>query len=91
MYNVEIQVCGQIDPDWSDWMGGLQIVHLATKMTQLSGQLPDQPALYAVLSRLAALNLELVALRCSPCQPEFAPDEGELRNEEVQPCGNVSK
>ena len=34
--------------------------------TLLTGWLPDQAALYAVIARLEALGLELVELRCLP-------------------------
>ncbi|HMQ32774.1 MAG TPA: hypothetical protein PKD53_18730 [Chloroflexaceae bacterium] len=70
MYTVTIEVRGRLDADWSDWMGGLVISHLGSGRARLEGLLPDQPALYAVLSRLAALNLELLAVRCAPCEPQ---------------------
>jgi hypothetical protein len=72
-YIVHIQVRGHLDQDWSDWMGELQIVHPDAHTTQLSGQLPDQPALYGVLSRLAALNLELIGVWCAPVPEADAP------------------
>ncbi len=66
MYTVELLVRGRIDADWSDWMGGLRITYPAPAISRLAGSLPDQPALYAVISRLAALNLELIAVHCEP-------------------------
>ncbi|MGB9634244.1 MAG: hypothetical protein ACPL8I_12995 [Chloroflexaceae bacterium] len=66
MYTVELLVRGRIDADWSDWMAGLRITYPAPAISRLAGSLPDQPALYAVISRLAALNLELIAVHCAP-------------------------
>lgn len=66
MYTVELLVRGRIDADWSDWMGGLEITYPEPAISRLAGALPDQPALYAVLSRLAALNLELITVHCAP-------------------------
>lgn len=66
MYRVDIEVRGRLDADWSDWMGGLLIAYPQASVTRLAGTLPDQPALYAVLSRLAALNLELLLVLCTP-------------------------
>jgi hypothetical protein len=82
MYRVELLVRGRLDADWSDWMGGLQVTYPEPALTRLAGTLPDQPALYAVLSRLAALNLELLRVQSTP-EPEangpHGPLEGGLR------------
>lgn len=74
MFIIEIQVRGQLSTDWSDWMGGLQIAYPSSGITAISGVLPDQPALYAILSRLAALNLTLIAVRCEPEGADDARD-----------------
>lgn len=83
MYYVELMVRGRLDADWSDWMGGLQLSYPEPAVTRLAGVLPDQPALYAVISRLASLNLELLQLHSvpepAPCNPADAPTKGELR------------
>lgn len=50
MQQVEIHVRGQIDRDWSDWLGGLKITHTADGSTVLSGPVRDQAALYGLLS-----------------------------------------
>jgi len=62
MQNIEIRVKGQIDRDWSDWIGGLTITHTGPGETVLTGSVRDQAALYGLVSRLADLGLQLIAL-----------------------------
>ena len=63
--NYEIRVRGHLGPRMRRAFEAL------TAKTQggdtlLTGWLPDQAALYAVITRLEALGLELVELRCLP-------------------------
>jgi hypothetical protein len=64
-----IQVIGQIDENWSDWLGGLTITSTRLDdrqvITSLQGTLIDQAALFGVLmalydSRLPLLSVEFV-------------------------------
>jgi len=59
MQHVEIRVKGQINKQWSDWFGGLTINHSDADETVLTGLVPDQAALYGIISRLRDLGLEL--------------------------------
>ena len=68
MSYVEIHIKGRIDPDWSDWLAGMQITALPDRETQLSGDLPDQAALYGVLDRLNNLGLALVSVQAGEMQ-----------------------
>jgi hypothetical protein len=58
-----ITVEGKIDPSWSDWLSGMQLVSQKEAddptITILSGVLIDQAALRGLLSRLWDLNLVL--------------------------------
>ncbi len=63
MGQVFIQIKGSIDPEWSDWLAGMQITPQAGKVTLLSGDLPDQAALFGVLSRLNSLGLALLSVQ----------------------------
>ncbi len=63
MAQVEIHIKGLIDPDWSDWLSGMQITPLPNKETRLFGDLADQAALYGVLSRLNSLGVALVSVQ----------------------------
>ena len=62
MQEIEIRVRGQIDPEWSKWLGTLSISHTATGETILTGPVRDQSALYGVLERLSSLGLRLVSV-----------------------------
>ncbi|MGD2158778.1 MAG: hypothetical protein PVG14_19470 [Anaerolineales bacterium] len=59
MHKVEIKVTGQIDEQWSQWLGGLNIHHSEPNQTILSGYLTDQAALYGIITRLRDLGLQL--------------------------------
>jgi len=59
MQQIEIRIKGQINKQWSDWFGGLTINHSNPDETILSGIVPDQAALYGIISRLRDLGLEL--------------------------------
>ncbi len=59
---VEIRVKGRIDADWSDWFGGLRILHGEVDETLLVGTLVDQAWIYGILAALQALNLPLISV-----------------------------
>ena len=62
MYDIEIRVKGHIDLTWSDWLEGLTITHSIEGETVLKGSLPDQSALYGLLSVLSGLGLPLISV-----------------------------
>lgn len=62
MEDVEILIKGQIDPHWSEWLGGLRISTSGEAHSLLSGSVPDQAALYGILSKLRDLDLKLVSV-----------------------------
>lgn len=57
-----IQVRGQLDTGWSEWLGGMTITPLESGNTLLSGSIHDQTALHGLLARIRDLNLELVSI-----------------------------
>jgi len=59
MYKVEIKVTGQIDEQWSEWLGGLDVYHSEPNQTTLRGYVTDQAALYGIIARLRDLGLRL--------------------------------
>jgi hypothetical protein len=59
MLIVEVIVKGQVDPKWAEWLGGLVITHTEPDQTKLTGELPDQAAVYGIIARLRDLGLEL--------------------------------
>ena len=58
IYHIRVQ--GRLDPSWSDWLGGLQIVSQTADETLFKGPIVDQAALHGILDRLYALNLPIV-------------------------------
>jgi hypothetical protein len=58
----EIRVEGVLAEHWSDWFEGLEIHPDLNGQTTLRGPLIDQAALFSVLARIHALNLELVSV-----------------------------
>ena len=64
MQQIKIRVKGQISEGWSEWFGGLTISHSGPDETILTGFVPDQAALYGIISRLRDLGLSMCAL-CS--------------------------
>ena len=62
MKRVKIRVKGQLDKEWSEWLGGMAITHDIHGETTLNGVVADQSALYGLLSKLRDLGLELVTV-----------------------------
>lgn len=59
---VQIQIAGEIDYSWAEWLHGLTPIHTETNDTILIGALPDQAALYGVLAKLRDLGLTLISV-----------------------------
>ena len=62
MLAIEIHIKGTINQQWSGWFGGLTIIHSDPDETVLTGLVPDEAALYGIISRLRDLGLKLVSL-----------------------------
>jgi len=66
----QICVAGSIDPEWADYLQGMEFSAVEQKdgaestFTVLSGRLPDQAALMSVLWQLYNLGVSLVSVRC---------------------------
>jgi hypothetical protein len=58
-YRIKIE--GKIDPSWSDWLSGMQLISRkeadGMTVTTLSGAIADQAALRGLLNRMWDLNL----------------------------------
>lgn len=67
----EIKVRGHLEPAWSSWFAGLEVVPEGEDVTLLRGLLPDQSALFGLIDRIRDLNLRLVSMiHCPARQPE---------------------
>jgi hypothetical protein len=58
----EIRVKGHLDQHWSAWFDGMVITNETHGDTVISGNVVDQAALHALLSKIYNLNLTLIAL-----------------------------
>jgi hypothetical protein len=61
-----------LSADWLDWFDGLKMANLDGGEAVISGHMPDQAALHAVLARVYSLNLMLLGVR------RVAPEVGEV-------------
>jgi hypothetical protein len=72
----EIRIKGHLDSYWSERFLGMQLTHLEGDETLLSGSLPDQAALHALLEHIRDLNLTLISVTTNgPSNPDS--DKGE--------------
>ena len=65
-----IRVESQLDPTWSAWFEGLNIVHEVNGDTVLWGPIVDQAHLFGVLMRVHNLNLALISVNRSESEIE---------------------
>ena len=59
----EITVLGNLDPKWSDWFDGFSISPGPGGECRLTGPIPDQAALYGILTKINDLGLPLLAVQ----------------------------
>jgi hypothetical protein len=58
----QIQVQGELDVDWSDWLNDLAI-DVASGVTTMTGEVADQPALHGLLVKIRDLGLPLISVQ----------------------------
>ncbi|MGE5251885.1 MAG: hypothetical protein ACM3QS_16900 [Bacteroidota bacterium] len=71
-----IRIAGRVNHGWSDFLTGLQETHPRdgeTSVTELTGTVPDQPALFGLLCHIRDLGLPLISVEYLP-DLETAPD-----------------
>lgn len=65
-----IRVAGHLDLEWAGWLGNMEIEHLPDGTTRLSGQMPDQAALYGCLLKLRDAGISLISIQLENTQRE---------------------
>ncbi len=68
--HVSIRIKGHLDPSWQPWLEELVIVHEEGGTSRLSGTLPDQAALYGMLTKIDHLSLTLLSVERSETRPQ---------------------
>jgi hypothetical protein len=58
----EVLLGARLDPSWSTWFDGLQILPTSDGHTLLVGVVPDQAALHGLLARIRDLGIDLLGL-----------------------------
>jgi hypothetical protein len=61
----EIRVKGELDPEWTEWLGNFAIGYEdeGASISVLTGNVVDQAALHGILKRIRDLNLVLVSVK----------------------------
>jgi hypothetical protein len=58
----EICIGGHLDKHWCAWFGDLALTHDGDGTTKLCGFVPDQAALYGVLTKVRDLGMVLISV-----------------------------
>jgi hypothetical protein len=72
-----IRILGHLDPVWSAWLDGLDIVQQVDATTTLSGRMTDQAELFGLLARLRDLGATLLAVEALDHEPRPPGDAAE--------------
>jgi hypothetical protein len=65
MEEIRIRIKGQVDSNWSKWLGGLTLTHAPEGETLITGTVRDESTLYGLINKLASLGIHLVSVSCS--------------------------
>ena len=61
-FSIEIVIQGHLDSRRSDWFEGMTLTRQPEGVTRLTGRVPDQAALFALISRIRDLGLQLISV-----------------------------
>ena len=68
----EITIHGHLTPEWTVVFDGMDVICLADGNTRITGNLPDQAALYGLLIQLRDLGISLISVT-QPYTTEVKP------------------
>jgi hypothetical protein len=60
--HLEITIRGHLTPEWTVIFDGMNVICLADGNTLITGNLPDQAALYGLLIQLRDLGITLISV-----------------------------
>lgn len=81
-----LRVRGHLDQAWSEWFDGLTIRHEPDGETTLTGTVPDQAALYGLLTKARDLGLDLVAVLPASLEPHAEADDRDAGDPDAPPA-----
>jgi len=61
-FEVQIIIAGHLDSRRSGWFEGMTLTTQSEGVTYITGFVPDQAALYALISRIRDLGLKLISV-----------------------------
>ena len=70
MLRCQIRVRGHLSRDWWDKFNGLTVAPMPDGETLLFGGVPDQSALFGMLSRIQGVGLPLISIHCVSVKAE---------------------
>jgi hypothetical protein len=62
MQRAEIRIEGHLDEKWVEWFEGFDFNYTEAGETILTGNVPDQAALYGLIAKLRDLGVKLIAI-----------------------------
>jgi hypothetical protein len=63
MQRAEILIEGHLDEKWAEWFEGFDLTYTENGDTLLTGNTPDQAALYGLIAKLRDLGVKLIAVK----------------------------
>jgi hypothetical protein len=75
-----VRIKGILSPRWSEWFEGFNICHKSSE-TILTGTLPDQPALFGLLTKIRDLGIELISVEV------LENNDGKMENVKIKNSG----
>ena len=64
----QIRIKGLLNPQWTDWFGGMTVSPTDNGDTLLTGPVEDQAALHGLLKKVRDLGMTLISV--SPVEPD---------------------
>ena len=75
----QLRVKGHLSPSWSEAFYGMTLSCESDGCTSITGELPDQAALYGLLIRLRDLGMTLISINV--LDPDIEPKSEDSLNE----------
>jgi hypothetical protein len=69
----QIRIKGLLNPQWTDWFGGMTVSPMANGDTLLTGPVEDQAALHGLLKKVRDVGMPLISV--SPVEPDRRREE----------------